>query len=341
MIHRVWSTRFGRKTALGRLADYVSFYLSAGWAALRCRDIDCLVVLSDPPLLSILGAVVGLLKGWKTVCWLQDVSPENAVRAGVLTHPWLVRPLQVVTAWSLKRATRLVVVGRCMERHLVLTGLPPKRIVLIPNWANGEQLSPVDRTQNWFRDEHGLNGHLIVMYSGNLGVVHETDALMRLIQSLEQDRNVQFVFTGYGKGKERLEEWVRREGVTNLRFIEYQAQKDLRYSLSAGDVHLVTLRTDMEGLSVPSKTYSIMAVGRPVLFIGPDGSEAALVIRDAHCGEVFPPGETEKTVSAIRTLAGEDERRAHLGASGRRYFEERLEKRMAIERFRELFRSLS
>jgi hypothetical protein len=206
MIHRVWSTRFGRKTALGRLADYVSFYLSAGWAALRCRDIDCLVVLSDPPLLSILGAVVGLLKGWKTVCWLQDVSPENAVRAGVLTHPWLVRPLQVVTAWSLKRATRLVVVGRCMERHLVLTGLPPKRIVLIPNWANGEQLSPVDRTQNWFRDEHGLNGHLIVMYSGNLGVVHETDALMRLIQSLEQDRNVQFVFTGYGKGKERLEE---------------------------------------------------------------------------------------------------------------------------------------
>src|SRR5262245_52959477 len=83
-IERVGFTSFGRAPILGRLADYLSFWLSAFWRAVRLKDQDCLVVLSDPPLLSVLAAMVRMVKPIKTVCWLQDVFPEIAVRAGVL-----------------------------------------------------------------------------------------------------------------------------------------------------------------------------------------------------------------------------------------------------------------
>jgi colanic acid biosynthesis glycosyl transferase WcaI len=339
-VKRVWSTRFGRRAALGRFADYVSFYISAGWATVRSRNIDCLIVWSDPPLLSFLAAFLRPLKGWKTISWLQDVFPENAVRAGILKDGWLARTLTRIAYWSLRASHRIIVVGRCMEQHLQRAGIPQEQVVRLPNWADGEALGPVAAHENWFRKEHHLNGHLVVMYSGNLGVVHDADSLLRVIRSLHGMSRVCFVFMGYGKGKVRLEERGRREGLTNLRFIDYQSQQHLRFSLSAGDIHLVSLRTDMEGLSVPSKVYSIMAVGRPVIFIGPEGSEAGAVVRDAGCGLVFTPDESESAASAIRDLARDPEQRERLGTAGRRYFEAVLDKQRAIERFQTVLQTV-
>ena len=118
-----------------------------------------------------------------------------------------------------------------------------------------------------------------------------------------------------------------------MRFVGYQEKEDLRYSLSAGDIHLVTLRSDMAGLSVPSKVYGIMAVGRPVIFIGPEESEVAILIRESLCGEVFDPVNHEKAGRAILDLAQDPRRREYLGAEGRRYFEMVLDKKFAIPRF--------
>src|SRR5205807_2376597 len=130
------------------------------------------------------------------------------------------------------------------------------------------------------------------------------------------------------------------EGFQGVKFLGYQAQEALQYSLSAGDIHLVTLRPEMEGLSVPSKVYGIMAVGRPVVFIGPEGSEVASLIREAGCGEVFSPAENKEAALALLALAQDAERRERLGMSGRRYFEAVLDKRYAIQRFRSVFHSL-
>src|SRR5436309_9343800 len=192
--------------------------------------------------------------------------------------------------------------------------------MVISNRANGDSLTPVTPQDNWFRKEHGLDGRLVVMYSGNLGVVHETDALIEVVRRLQAMPEVCVLFVGEGQGKDRLEKWVRCEGLKCVKFLGYQAQEALQYSLSAGDIHLVTLRQGMEGLSVPSKVYGIMAVGRPVVFIGPEGSEVAALVRDAGCGVVFAPGEGEKAAQTILDLARDHHGRERLGLAGRRYF---------------------
>ena len=339
-VRRVWSTRFGRQSALGRLFDYLSFYLSSVWAAVQTRDVDCVVVLSDPPILSVQAVLLGRLKGWKTVCWLQDVFPEIAVRADTLREGLRARLLRWAANWSLRSSDRVIVVGRCMERCLLAFGLQRDRVVLIPNWADGDHLTPVAPEDNWFRKQHGLEGQIVVMYSGNLGVVHETEALIHLIHYLRGMREVCFLFVGEGQGKTRLQNWAFQEKLESVRFLGYQNKEDLRYSLSAGDIHLVTLRSKMEGLSVPSKVYGIMAVGRPVVFIGPDGSEVASLIRESGCGEVFSPQESEKAALAILHLVQDYRRRENLGSAGRRYFESFLDKRCAILRFRAVFQDM-
>ena len=339
-VRRVWSTRFGRQSALGRLFDYLSFYLSSVWAAVQTRDVDCVVVLSDPPILSVQAVLLGRLKGWKTVCWLQDVFPEIAVRADTLREGLRARLLRWAANWSLRSSDRVIVVGRCMERCLLAFGLQRDRLVLIPNWADGDHLTPVAPEDNWFRKQHGLEGQIVVMYSGNLGVVHETEALIPLIHYLRGMREVCFLFVGEGQGKTRLQNWASQEKLESVRFLRYQNKEHLRYSLSAGDIHLVTLRSKMEGLSVPSKVYGIMAVGRPVVFIGPDGSEVASLIRESGCGEVFSPQESEKAALAILHLVQDYRRRENLGSAGRRYFESFLDKRCAIQRFQTVFQDM-
>src|SRR5436309_11693065 len=142
VVRRVWSTRFGRHTPLGRLFDYMSFYLASAWAAVQTKDVDCVVVLSDPPILSFQAMLLGHLKGCKTACWLQDVFPDIAVRSGTLREGLLARLLRRTATWSLGTLDRVIVVGRCMERHLLAVGLRRDRVVLISNGADCNVLNP-------------------------------------------------------------------------------------------------------------------------------------------------------------------------------------------------------
>src|SRR5262245_16104056 len=139
-ILRVGFTRFGRARILGRMADYISFWISAFLTVLRAKHQDCLVVLSDPPLLSVMAAVVRMIKPVKTVCWLQDVFPEIAVRAGVLPEGLVARGLRWLSRWSLRQMDQVVVIGRCMERHVLSEGIPSPSLARIPNWADGTHI---------------------------------------------------------------------------------------------------------------------------------------------------------------------------------------------------------
>src|SRR6476619_6407495 len=122
------------------MVDYLSFYLAALWTAFRLRRQSAFVVLSDPPLLSVLAVIVGKLKHVKTYCWLHDVYPDIAIRANVLPKGLVANWLRQVARWSLRRTQRVVVLGRCMQQHLVTNGLSDDNITQIPNWADGKQI---------------------------------------------------------------------------------------------------------------------------------------------------------------------------------------------------------
>jgi putative colanic acid biosynthesis glycosyltransferase WcaI len=344
-IVRVGFTRFGRSHTLGRLADYLSFWVCAFWAAVRMREQDCLVVLSDPPLLSLLAAMVQFVRPVRTICWLQDVFPEIAIRAGVLHQGLIARFLKRIAHWSLHRMDQVVAIGRCMERQLLSYELPAHLVTSIPNWADGSYIRPLPRDNNEFLQKHGLQDRFVVMYSGNHGVVHEFETIVALIRETSSIPRLCFCFVGEGAWKPRLVEMAQAEGWKHVLCLPWIRRNErmalLQSSLWAADVHLVSLRTEMEGLSIPSKIYGILAAGRPVIFIGPSGSEAASIVREAECGYCVEPGDTHGAARAL--LAGYHDRLLleKQGASARRYFYAHCDRSIATERFRQVLQRVA
>jgi glycosyltransferase involved in cell wall biosynthesis len=320
-IIRVGIGRFDRSTQYGRLADYFSFSISALWAAIRMKNQDCLVVLSDPPLLSLLAAAVQFMKPVKTICWLQDVFPDIAIRAGRIHEGPIGRFLNRIARWSLDRMSQVVVIGRCMEDHLSRSGVSRNRIAVIPNWADGAQIKSIRRMDNEFLKIQRLEDRFVVMYSGNFGVAHEIETILALVRETRDLPKLFFCFIGEGAHKQRLVEVAEHEKWEHVRVLPYQRKETLQQSLSAGDLHLVSLRADMAGLSVPSKIYGIMAAGRPMIFIGPEESEVAALIHQAQCGFVVRPGDSKVAADAVRACYRDRNLCEQKGLAARAYFD--------------------
>src|SRR5262249_20173242 len=151
-------------------------------------------------------------------------------------------------------------------------------IEVIENWCDGQAVKPLPAQANGLRAEWGLSDRFVVGYSGNLGVAHEFETIIEAADMLRERRDIVFLFVGGGARLQHLNDQVRQRGLQNVVFRPYQARARLTESLCVPDVHLVCLRTDMEGLVVPSKFYGVLAAGRPCLFIGDPEGEVALAL---------------------------------------------------------------
>lgn len=286
-VERVWSTRFGRAGLVGRAADYLTFYLSAFFALLGHRRA-VVIAMTDPPLTSVLAAVASK----RVVNWVQDLFPEVAESLGIRVP----RLLRRVRDWSLRRARANVVLGDLMAARV------PKAII-IHNFADAD-LAPQPRP---------AGDPFVVGYSGNLGRAHEFETIMGAMQRLP---DIRFLFTGGGAQLET----VKRAAGANAAFRPYAPRAELSASLSAADAHLVSLKPSLEGLVLPSKFYGVLAVGRPVIFVGARDGELARII-DAHrCGIVVEMGDVDGLTQAIRTLANDRSEAAAMGHRGRELY---------------------
>jgi colanic acid biosynthesis glycosyl transferase WcaI len=273
-----------------------------GRAGLIGRAIDYLIVaMTDPPLLSVVAA----LASPRVVNWVQDLFPEVAEALRIRLP--LVKRLR---DWSLQRARANVVLGDLMAARV------PKAVV-IHNWADAG-LKPDDVGRASARPGRPEGAPtFIVGYSGNLGRAHDFETIAGAMRRMPQ---VKFVFTGGGAQLES----VRRAAPANAEFRPYVAREQLSESLSSVDAHLVSLKPALEGLIVPSKFYGILAVARPVLFIGAQDGELARFIQAYSCGFVIEPGDVEGLVRAIETLAGDRESAVQMGLRGRELYLQRF-----------------
>ena len=335
-IIRVGIAHFDRSHIFGRLGDFLSFSISAFCAVVRTKEQDCLVVLSDPPLLSFLAVTVQLIKPVKTICWLQDVFPDNAIRTGMLQEGSIGRLLNWIARWSLGRMSQVVVIGRCMEEYLSRTGVARNQMTVIPNWADGAQIKAIARVDNEFLKIQGLEGRFVVMYSGNFGIAHEIETILSLVRETRDLPNLFYCFIGEGVHKQRLVDVTSHEKWEHVRVMSYQKKETLQQSLSAGDLHLVSLRADMAGLSVPSKIYGVMAAGRPMIFIGPEESEAASLIRQSQCGFIVRPGDTKAAADAVRACYEDRQLCEQKGLAARQYFDRYGDRHRATDQFLEV-----
>jgi colanic acid biosynthesis glycosyl transferase WcaI len=342
VVRRVRTSGFGRHRLAGRALDYVTFYLGAAAALVRItRPGDLIIAKTDPPLISVVAAAIAALRGCTVFNWIQDLFPEVALVLKVRGMNWGAPVLLRLRNWSLRRAAANIVLGERMQERLQAQGVPPSRIRVIANWADGESLKPIAPENNTLRAEWGLEDSFVVGYSGNLGRAHEFETILDAIQRLRNRPKIRFLFIGGGAQRAEIEQFVRERNLPNVLFRPYQPTEQLAYSLSAADIHLVSLRPGLEGLIVPSKFYGVCAAGRATLYVGDPEGDVPRIIRGAGCGRTIESGDGASLAEIIDEWSKDPDTVRAMGRQARAAFERSFEKRHAVQAWSVMLGSLA
>ena len=320
-IHRVGSTALGRRSVLRRMTDYLSFYVRAVFCATMLPKCDVTVTLTTPPIIGLIGVILGRLKGTKHVFWSMDLHPDAGIALGFMPKR---NPVIASLAWLSdavhRAADRVIVLGPYMADRIAAKGVKPDRIETIHVWSRRDEIYPLPRENHPLRKMLGLDGKFVAMSSGNMGLAHSFDDFMEAARRLRHRDEIVFLFVGDGPRKKEIIAAKAEHGLDNVQILDYFPREQLHASLSMADVHLMSMRREMTGIVVPCKLYGAMASARPALFVGPEHCETADTIRDSGCGRTIRLGETSAVVEAIESLAADRDGREAMGARGHDVF---------------------
>lgn len=352
-IYRVSRNFFDKRGTLTRLMDYVRFNAACGLKALMLPRQDVVICLTTPPFVALIGLMLKFVKGTEFVFWTMDLYPDLPVEAGMMRRNGFVhRALSALDRLCLRKADRVVTLGRCMEQRIRAKGVMPQRITTIPPWADPAEISDLPTRSpgsevatslqpraescckgagNAFRKEWGLGNRFVIQYSGNFGLGHDYQTVFDAMLAAKDDDGIRWVIVGDGVVRPKVERFVEEHGIRNVVVKPYQARSRLGELISLGDVHLVLMASNFEGVILPSKFYGIMAAGRPAVFVGPEGSEIAQTIKERRCGVVVPNGSAAELLKVIEVLRNDTAYSLSLGRRGREALEERYSRERACE----------
>lgn len=284
------------------------------------RRRNLILLTTAPPFLPVVAYLANRWFGMRYVCLIYDFYPDIVVELDVIkyNHPFA-RLWRRVNRHVWRQAEAIIVLTSAMKQRVIDTcPRVADKIVVIHNWANPDLIVPLPKQKNWFALKHKLVNKFTVMYSGNMGRCHDIKTIFEAAKLLK-DEPIQFVCIGSGAKREGLIEDVKRLGLKNFLFLPYQDKDVLPYSLTAGDLSLVSVSAGMESLVAPSKLYSALASGIPVGVICPQGAYLNRLIAKAECGATFVNGDAQGLAGYIRSLAANPQLVSSLGDAGRQY----------------------
>lgn len=319
-IECVGSTAYPRHQMARRVSNYLSYLALAVPRALALRP-DVILAMTDPPVAGIAGAFIARLAGRPFVYNIRDLYPDMAVggdivRAGKWAARW-----ESLHRRALKQAARVIVLGDDMRERILGKGVAPERVVVVrdgttPTTAPASAAAAAqmpDRSDPVVQEiRHGFP--FVVLHAGNLGFYGAWDTLLAAAK-LVGNENTGFVFIGDGANRTALESAAR--DLPNVKFAPFRPVAQIAHVMMAGDVHVVTVKRGLEGVVVPSKLYSILVAGRPIIVIAPAACDAARIVVESGCGVAADPDDPAAVAAAIRDLRDDPARLAEMGHRAR------------------------
>ncbi|HKF50997.1 MAG TPA: glycosyltransferase family 4 protein, partial [Candidatus Acidoferrales bacterium] len=299
-----------------RIANYLS-YVSLAMPRALATKTDMVLSMTDPPFAGIAGATIARMKGVPFVYNIRDLYPDMAIGGEIVQpHGW-------VAAWermhraALRQAARVIVLGDDMRERIISKGVDPARVVVI---RDGTSIpAPEAPSDHPAIREIRNSAEFVVLHAGNLGFYGAWPTLLGAAKILPQN-GIRFVFIGDGANRQQLEE--SNQGCPIVRFLPFRPANEIPCVMAAGDVHVVTIRRGLGGVVVPSKLYSILAAGRPVLAVAPEDTDVARIVRRHECGVVVDPDKPSDVAAAIQMLKSDPARLQEMGQRAHKASEE-------------------
>ncbi len=344
-ITRVHPFPTDKRNIPARALGFAGFTGLSGLAALLTRSRPDAVLAMSPPLtLGAAGWTVARAHRVPFVFNIQDVFPDVAVELGAITNPRVIAVASWLERETYLRADAVTVLSDDLRQNVAakIAGRrgrsgDPSKVRVIPNFIDTDWIRPTER-ENSYRTEHGLEGKTVVMYAGNVGLSQSLELVLAAAAHLADDPDVVFVINGGGSARPGLERAAA--GLSNVRFVDMAPKARLPEVAAAADIHVVPLKAGLARSSVPSKLYTILAAGRPVVASVDPGTEVANTVTNAGAGLAVGPDDPEAFTKAILSLVQDPARARAMGESGRRFVEQWASPAAVAEAYESLFDEL-
>ena len=330
-----------KRSLLRRAVGFALFSIVAGWCSMTAggfrRRIDAVIAMSPPLTLGLTGWCAARLRRAPLVFNIQDVFPDAAIQTGAISNKTIISCASWLERVSYKRSDRVVVLSEDLRRNLVAK-LPSKhqgKVVVIPNFVDATHITPLSRDTK-YRTELGIGDELVVMYAGTVGFSQSLDLLLAAAKKLP---DVVFVINGEGSARTSLQESAKT--LANVKFVDYQPAERVPEVLASADIHVVPLRAGLGSVSVPSKTYSILAAARPIVAAIDADTEVPRILAASGAGIVVQPGDEASFISALNELRNDRARMIEMGQSGRVWVETHVSPAVVADSYLLLISSLA
>ena len=297
-----------------RALGFAAFCAAAAATGSVGARADVVLAMSPPLPMAATGWLIAQARRAPLVLNVQDIFPDVAVELGVLRGSRAIAAASALERWSYARAAAVTVLSEDMRGNLETKMHDPLKLRVIPNFVDVEAVQPGSR-DNAYRRDHGLGERTVVMYAGNVGMSQNLDLLVHAARETVDRDDIVYVINGGGSSLGDVQR--QAAGLPNVVFVPMQPLERLPEVLAAADVHVVALRAGLSRNSVPSKTYSILAAGRPVLAAVDAGSEVQRVVEAAGAGVAVPPDDPAAFLAALRPLLDDTGARERMGRAGR------------------------
>jgi colanic acid biosynthesis glycosyl transferase WcaI len=336
-ISRVAGTRFNKNIIALKLINMLSLGISIFFESLfSFRKGDKVLVVTTPPVLPFVAGIASLIRGTSYTLLIHDNYPEMVIAVGkTRSGSIFARSVEFANRWLFKHAAKIIVVGRDMQQLLLkkTAGLNIP-IAIIPNWAEIDSVTPQSRESNELLKDCGIAEKFVFLYAGNMGRPNDIESLIKAADLLREETSLHFVFLGDGAKRRWLEQQIADLCLPNVTILPPQPREDQINFLNACDVGIVSLVSGMLGVSMPSRTYNLLAAGKPILAITETGSEIELVVSENDVGWIVPPDSPEKLADTIRTIYSSRTKLNEMGTRARLAAETEYGLQKALERYR-------
>lgn len=304
-----------------RAVGFAGFSVIAGICTLFAGGIHrrpkAIVSMSPPLTLGLTGWLASQLRFCPSIFNIQDVFPDAAIETGAITSRRIIAAARWLERVSYHRSDRVIVLSDDLRANVIakVSSRHQHKIVVIPNFVDADRIIPLDRRTE-YRRELGIGDEVVVMYAGNVGY---SQSLTLMLEAARQIPSFTFVINGDGAARAELEK--NAKGIGNIVFAGYQPRERVAEVLASGDIHVVPLRAGLGAVSVPSKTYSILAAARPVVAAIDEGTEVTRILNQSGAGISVPPDSPREFAQAIETLGRDLVTAQQMGDAGRKWVE--------------------
>lgn len=332
-IKRIFSTEGNRDSKIGRLINYVTFTSSVFLNLLFKKDYDKILFVSNPPLVPYIGYLIKKLRKKDYVYLVHDIYPDVAEKLGVIQKgSFISKVMNYMNGKIYKNAEKIIALGKDMKQVIVNKGIDESKIEIVTNWADST-VNFEKRVEDNFYKKHNLRNKFNILYTGNISRVHAIDTIIDVARKLKDNEDIKFTFIGDGNRKEYIENLKETEGLNNIQLGNYMFGEEYNNLLNCADVFITTLQKGIEGLGVPSKTYTYMSVAKPLIAIMDKNSEIGSMVSEYSLGMQFEGNQVDEISEFIFNMRSNNELYEEICNNVRNKFKNDYERKKVTKKF--------